>query len=123
MNVCIPILSDQGLASEVSPHFGSAPAFLIVDVETGACRCVVNGNAHHAHGMCSPLASLAGESIDRMVVGGIGMGALNRLAAANIEVYLAQHPTVAETLAAMKAGTLEKVRPDMACAHHGHGHH
>ena len=31
MNVCIPINEDQGMKSEVCAHFGSAPAFLIVD--------------------------------------------------------------------------------------------
>jgi predicted Fe-Mo cluster-binding NifX family protein len=72
--------------------------------------------------MCAPLASLAGEQIDGMVVGGIGMGALNKLMAARILVYLATHPTVAETVAAFKAGTLPLMQPGMACAHHDHGH-
>ena len=123
MTICIPVYQDMGLQSEVYPHFGSAPVFLLVDTETATCRAVVNQNEHHAHGMCAPLASLQGQDINGMVVGGIGMGALSKLAAANIQVYLAQHRTAGETLAAFKAGDLPLMRPEMACAHHGHGHH
>jgi predicted Fe-Mo cluster-binding NifX family protein len=122
MNLCIPVEDDNGLESQVCGHFGAAPAFMIVDSETGKCRVILNGNQHHGHGMCAPLQSLAGEPIDCMVVGGIGGGALNKLNAANIQVYLSQQATVAETVAAFKAGTLQSVQPHMACAHHGHGH-
>jgi predicted Fe-Mo cluster-binding NifX family protein len=56
-----------------------------------------------------------------MVVGGIGMGALNKLMAAGLRVYASRYPTVAETVSAFKAGTLQAMQPDMACAHHQHG--
>ena len=74
MNICIPVNADEGLASPVCAHFGSAPFFMIIDTASGACRALPNGNQHHAHGMCQPLAALAGENLDAIVVGGIGMG-------------------------------------------------
>jgi predicted Fe-Mo cluster-binding NifX family protein len=120
MNICIPIDQDLGLQSPVCAHFGSAPAFLIVDVDSGNCRAIHNRNQHHGHGMCSPLSALNGEAIDSVVVGGIGHGALNKLNAANIRVYLSQHATVAQTVAAFKAGALQLVQSQMACAGHGH---
>ena len=123
MNICIPITSDEGLESPVCAHFGSAPAFLIVDTDSGVCRAVTNTNQHHGHGMCAPLAALQGERIDAMVVGGIGAGALGKLAAAGIQVHLAQHATVRETVDALVAGTLPVMGPDLACAHHGPGGH
>ncbi|MBN1946911.1 MAG: NifB/NifX family molybdenum-iron cluster-binding protein [Bradymonadales bacterium] len=122
MQICIPVEADQGLDSPVCAHFGSAPAFLIVDTDSLACRAIPNNNMHHGHGMCMPLASLQGEQIDGMVVGGMGMGALTRLNAANICVYRAEHQTVRETVEAFKAGTLQLMLPGMACSHHGHGH-
>lgn len=122
MHICIPVEADNGLNSPVCAHFGSAPAFMIVDVDTGSCRAVANTNLHHGHGMCMPLQSLQGEQIDAMVVGGIGMGALNKLNAAKIEVYLSEHATVGEVVAAFTAGSLRLMRPNMACAQHGHGH-
>ena len=122
MNICIPIEADNGLNSLVCAHFGSAPAFLLVDTDTEACRAIVNNNQHQGHGMCMPLQSLQGEQIDAMVVGGIGMGALNKLNAASITVYLSEHQTVAEVVTAYKAGTMKTMQPGMACSQHGHGH-
>jgi predicted Fe-Mo cluster-binding NifX family protein len=122
MNLCIPIDADRGLESPVCAHFGSAPAFMIVDTRSDSCRAIPNRNQDHAHGMCMPLAALEGQRVDGAVVGGIGMGALQKLNAANILVYLSDHATVAETIAAWKAGTLKLMQPNMACTHHGQGH-
>jgi predicted Fe-Mo cluster-binding NifX family protein len=94
---------------------------MIVDTDSNDCRAIPNQNQHHAHGMCQPLAVLQGEQIDGMVVGGIGMGALNKLNAASIQVFVSNYATVAETIAAYKAGTLQVMQPGMACAGHSHG--
>ncbi len=122
MQLCVPVIDNNGAASLVCEHFGSAPAFMIVDTDSGATRVIANGNAHHAHGMCQPLAALAGESLDGIIVGGIGMGALMKLQAAGITVYRAVHPTVAETVEAFKRGLLQPIGQGGACAHHGHQH-
>ena len=121
MNICIPVKEDKGLSSEVNPHFGSAPIFLIVDTESGAARGIPNLNMHHGHGMCQPLASLAGERLDAIVVGGIGMGALSKLQAAGLEVFLSDGGSVSDTIAAWKSGTLRPVTPAVACGRHGQG--
>ncbi len=121
VNICIPVLEDKGLESPVSPHFGSAPLFMIVDTESGSCRSVPNGNLSHGHGMCQALMSLAGENLDAMVVGGIGVGALGKLQGANIRVYLAEFPTAGAALAAFKDGTLRPVTRQSACDRHNHG--
>jgi predicted Fe-Mo cluster-binding NifX family protein len=122
MIICIPVNEDEGIQSQVCAHFGSAPAFMLVDIDTGAYRSIANASEHHVHGRCAPLQSLRGEQIDGMVVSGIGMGALNKLNAANIKVYVSDFSTVAETVDAFKAGTLKAMQPGMACAHHGQGH-
>ncbi len=122
MNICVPVNEARGMQSSVCAHFGSAPAFLIVDVESESCRIVPNRNRHHQHGMCAPLASLAGEAIDGLVVGGMGMGALGKANAAGIRVYVAEHATVGEVVAAYRTGALRLMDPTMACAHHGHEH-
>ena len=121
MTICIPVTADQGPDSPVCAHFGSAPYFMILDTATGAYRALPNRNQHHAHGMCQPLAAIAGEQIDAIVVGGIGMGALNKLLGAGLDVFQAQHPTVELTLAALEAGHLKGMSPDAACGQHGQG--
>jgi predicted DNA-binding protein (UPF0251 family)/predicted Fe-Mo cluster-binding NifX family protein len=123
MNLCIPVTEDLGLKSPVCAHFGSAPIFMIVDTESESRRAISNSNQHHGHGMCTPLASLQGEHIDGMAVGGIGMGALTKLQASGIRVFMSEHATVAATVAAFKAGTLRPMTPGSACAHHAHGSH
>ncbi len=121
MNMCIPVESDAGLQSIVSPHFGSAPTFLIVDTDTGDFETVENSNSTHAHGACQPLSVLGGHNVDCVVVGGIGVGALNKFRAADIQVYLSPHRTVQETIDAFNARTLQPVTPKTACGHHGQG--
>jgi predicted Fe-Mo cluster-binding NifX family protein len=121
MQICIPVEENNGLDSRVCTHFGSAPFFLIVDSETEGCETIVNTGAHHAHGMCQPLALLEGKEIDGVVVGGIGRGALFKLQAANIGVFLSEHSTARETIDAHRAGSLRPVNPANACAGHGHG--
>jgi predicted Fe-Mo cluster-binding NifX family protein len=123
VNVCIPVMEDRGLGSRVNPHFGSAPLFVVVETESGTCRTIPNGNQHHEHGACQPLRALAGESIDSVIVGGIGMGAVEKLRAAGIRVFISRLETVQETLAAFKDGSLAEATPATACAHHGHGPH
>ena len=122
MKLCIPVTEDKGLESPVSAHFGSAPLFVIVDTDSGVCRSIPNRNLNHSHGMCQPLMSLAGEQVDGIAVGGIGMGALGKLLAAGMRVFITRELTVEETVAALKAGTLQEATPAAACSHHGHGH-
>ncbi len=122
MNIAIPIDQDQGPDSPVCAHFGSAPMFAIVDLASRDMRVVSNRNQHHAHGQCQPLRALDNQDVHGVAVGGIGRGALNRLRAGGIQVYLSQHPTVGATLDALAAGSLQEVDPANACAHHGSGH-
>jgi len=122
MIVCIPIDEDRGMNSPVCAHFGRAPAFLLVNTDEATCRPVSNGHDHRAHGQCLPVDLLASERVEALIVGGIGRGALHRLASANIRVYRAQGQTVDETLTALRDGTLPHVDPDMACTQHGHDH-
>jgi len=121
MNICIPVNENRGLESPVCAHFGSAPYFMIVDTESSSCKALENDNQHHAHGMCQPMNALAGQDIQGVVVGGIGAGALMKLQAGGIRVYLSEHNTVSETLAAFKDGKLAAVSPHMACGGHAHG--
>jgi predicted Fe-Mo cluster-binding NifX family protein len=119
MQICIPVVESNGLQSRTSDHFGSAPFFMIVDTASGACRAVTNGNQHHAHGACQPLAALAGERVDGLVVKGIGRGALLRLQEASIQVLLSDSPTVADAVAALGSGRLRPVPLEGACGGRG----
>lgn len=122
VNVCIPVTADRGLESPVSGHFGSAPLFMLVDVETRHAKALPNARAVHEHGACRPLDALAGHPVDALVVGGIGAGALMKLQGAGIRVFRATASTVAGCLDAFLAGAVEEIGPGGACGRHGHGH-
>jgi len=120
MNVCIPISEDLGLASPVCGHFGSAPAFLIVNTKTSLHRVVANTNAHHEHGRCAPIALLSGLQVDAFVVGGIGPGALSNLLATGAAVYRAGPGPASGALESLGSGALPAVTSADTCGHH-HG--
>jgi len=122
MRLCIPVTADEGVDSEVSQHFGSAPLFMMIDTESGERRAVANADQHHSHGACQPLKAMAGEAVDAIVVGGIGGGALSRLRRAGLRVYLTRLATVEAVLAALAADELMEATLENACGHHGHGH-
>jgi len=121
MHVCIPVTEDRGLASPVCAHFGSAPVFMLVDTETLVCRALRNPNADRAQGACQPLAALAGERVEGIVLLWIGAEALGPLEAAGTQVFLAEHPTVELSVAALRAGKLHRVTLEVPSGHRAAG--
>ncbi|OHE59754.1 MAG: diguanylate cyclase [Thermodesulfovibrio sp. RBG_19FT_COMBO_42_12] len=121
MKVCFPVAEVNGIESEVYGHFGSAPTFVIVETDTSKITTVNNKDQNHEHGACNPLKKLNNQHVDAMVVGGIGMGALNILNHSGIKVFQAQASTVRENIALLKEGGLPEFTPQNTCAGHGQG--
>ncbi len=122
MKIAIPVADYRGLESAVYGHFGSAPAFALVDSETMSVEAMVNQNQAHVHGACSPMKALAGARPDAVIVGGIGTGALLGLHSAGIKVYCSMGGTVAQAVTQLKAGELAEMDERGACAGHGGDH-
>jgi predicted Fe-Mo cluster-binding NifX family protein len=122
MKVCFPVAENQGLASLVFNHFGSAPEFVIVDMVTSEFESVGNSDKVHEHGTCNPVAGLGGRHVDAIIVGGIGGGALHKLNTAGIRAFKAQGGTISENIDLLKLGTLPEYLPGHTCGGHGHDH-
>ena len=122
MKLCFPVTRDVGLDSPVSSHFGSAPAFVLVDTASGGSRSVGNARVAHEHGACRPLDGLAGEEIDAVVVVGIGSGALEKLRQAGIAVLRAGAPTVRGCLDEVTKGEAPVLEDREVCVSHGEEH-
>lgn len=120
MKIAFPIIEDNGLDSQVHNHFGSAPLFVFVDLDTDAVEILENPDQDHQHGACNPMTALGGRRVDGVVVGGIGGGALKKLNADGITVYRAMEGTVGDNVHMIKAGRLPIFEPDRVCGHH-HG--
>lgn len=122
MKLCFPVQNNKGINSKVYNHFGSAPMFIVVDTDTDSVSVINNKDQHHAHGACNPIKAIDGQSIDAIIVGGIGAGALNRLNQAGIRVYQAQAPTVRDNVEMFKSMSLPEFTYQHSCGHsHGRG--
>ncbi|HBA88414.1 MAG TPA: diguanylate cyclase [Geobacter sp.] len=122
MKICFPVCSNDGLASEVYGHFGTAPGFVVVDIATNEVVAIDNSDRIHEHGACNPVAGLDGHEVDAVVVGGIGGGALHKLNSAGMRVFQARQGTVSEHVALFRNNELPEFMPGHTCGGHGHSH-
>ncbi len=121
MKICFPTETLQGMKSVVYGHFGSAPGFVIVDMQNMSVDEIHNGDQHHAHGMCQPLKALGGKAVDAVVVAGIGMGALMKLQSQGIQVYRAAQGTVGQNVDLIQERKLPRFEAKFTCAGHTGG--
>ena len=119
MKICIPAETNEGKSAKVYGHFGSAPYFTIVDTEKDSIEVIDNANQHHSHGMCQPMSSLIGKSIDAVVTGGIGSRAVQKLNEGGIKAYRTIPGTVADIVSQFTKGGLEEITAQNACAQRG----
>jgi len=121
MKVCFPIEKDEGLASTVYGHFGSAPMFLLVDTDSNKSTTINNADSHHSHGACKPMRALSNEQVDGIVVGNIGAGARIQLQRCGLRVFKAQGATVGENIAKITLDSLPEFGDHDNCSGHGNG--
>jgi predicted Fe-Mo cluster-binding NifX family protein len=121
MKVCFAVEKDDGINSAVYGHFGSAPVFIMVDIEKESVSTVGNRDLHHVHGACNPIQAIGGQAVDAVVVGGIGAGAISGLNAQGIQVFQSQAETVRQNLDLLKDGKLPLLSLQNACKGHQGG--
>lgn len=106
---------------EVFQHFGHTPEFAVFEVENG--KIVAESRllcGETGHGALAGL--LAGGDVEVLICGGIGGGALNALAAADIQVIGGASGNVRQVVEALLAGHLA-VNADFYCRHHEESGH
>ena len=101
-------------------HFGHTAQFKIYTAENGVLTDArvlpTNGSGHSA------LAGfLTAAGVDTLICGGIGAGAKQALAAANITVYGGVNGAADAAVVALLSGTLA-YDPNARCDHHDHDH-
>ena len=124
MKIGFAVQENEGMESRVYDHFGSAPAFIIVDTEGKEVLTVDNKDLGHVHGACNPVMALDGKSVDAIVVGGIGAGAIVKLNAMGIKVFGAAALTIKDNLSLLGENKLQELSVDNSCRGHegGCGH-
>ena len=92
---------------------------IVIDSDTYAAALIRNADQNHIHGQCRPLAALNGVTVDAVVVGGIGPGALRKLRSRGIRVLKADPGTIGENLQFLADGRLVEFPDNDICAGHG----
>ncbi len=119
MKVCIPTYEMNGLDEIVCEHFGRAPTYTILDMESGEVSSIPNTSEHFG-GVGLPPEMLAKEGVHVMLCGGLGPKAVLMFEDAGIEVYVGATGTVKEAIEAFKAGSLSAATNENACREHRH---
>jgi predicted Fe-Mo cluster-binding NifX family protein len=112
MRLCIPTADNRGMAGRISPHFGSARYFTLVNTETERVDILLNRHAIHQHGSCRPIEDLAADAV---VVRGLGARAFANLQDMNIPVLLTDEWEVWGAVEAFRAGELVAMKAAEAC--------
>ena len=123
MRICVPVEANKGLESRPYGHFGSAPLFVVCNLENQEVTEINNQDLHHEHGKCQPLKALQGNVVDAVIVGGIGQGAIMKLNSMGVKVYKSQGNTIKENIELYKENKLEEFPTNHTCSHDGCGHH
>ena len=118
MKICIPVVENKGMESSPYNHFGSAPKFLVVNLDGEEIEVIDNGDLDHEHGKCQPLKALANKSVDVVIVRGIGAGAISKLNSMGTKVFKGVEGNVKENLELLKEFTVNN-----GCNHHDCGNH
>lgn len=109
------------LEALVTPRFGRADYFIVVDTDTMQWQAHQNHGVNAAGGAGAQAAQFAAQQGAQAVISGdFGPNAYTALAAAGIQMYLlGTSRTVAEAVEQFKAGKLTPVNTPTGAGHHG----
>lgn len=119
MKIGITLNDEQGMKSEVCAHFGQCSHFLLVEAEDGKVKSskVVPNTAVHGGGGCVAVTEILKYGITHVIAGGMGMGAQQKFANANVPIFGFSgkaEDAVKALLSSTLAGGIEP------CKDHGH---
>ena len=121
MRIAIAADNNLGLDSPVSPHFGHAAYFVLVDTENNAVGSVgsIANPFCGTHG-CGQVGSfVAGQGATVILVGGMGQRAVQSFQVQGIEAVTGAAGSVREALEHYLNGGLRGVTPCLEEGHHG----
>ncbi len=121
--VLVPTEEAKGMESRLSPHFGRAPYFALVEFDeekrVSRVEFLPNTGEHfggkgHAHDWVFSLRP------DALVVSGIGPGALERAKSLGVPVLRGKEETLGDILTAYTEGNLEELTEGCHTGHRCH---
>jgi predicted Fe-Mo cluster-binding NifX family protein len=119
MKVCIPTMGNRGMQEDVCQHFGRAPTFTLVDLDSKEVLVLPNRSSHMG-GQGLPTDMLRDRGVHVMIVGGLGPKAIQAFAEQCVEVFVGATGTVNDCIKDWRDGFLTKASSDNACQEHRH---
>ncbi len=119
MKICMPVLSAEGMNSNLYGHFGSAPFFAIYNTEDQSVAVVENSVGEHEHGKCMPVDAIRNTGAQAVLCKGMGMRAANLLQEAGVSPFMVDAQTVGEAVKKYNAKEVLVLDASRACQHHG----
>ncbi|MGV8174242.1 MAG: NifB/NifX family molybdenum-iron cluster-binding protein [Methanothrix sp.] len=119
MKICIPTMGESGMEEAICQHFGRAPTFTIVDLDSDAIRVLPNVSEHMG-GKGLPTETIFAEGVQVMIVGGLGPKAVQAFNQAGIDVFVGAAGTVKDAIDDWQAKMLARANLDNACNEHRH---
>jgi len=116
--IAVPSNGQGGLDGTRAGHFGHCDVFTLVDVENGEIKNVSTlQNQEHVQGGCMvPVNLLAGQKVNALIVGGIGMRPLMGFKQVGIDVYHdAERTDIRPVVEDLIAGKLQIIANDQVC--------
>ena len=120
--IAVPSAHPGGLEAEVGAHFGHCDLYTIIDVVNGQIAEVSTlPNVPHVQGGCmAPVQHLAGNGVNLLIAGGMGMRPLMGFNQVGIDVfYGAGAPNGGPAVDALLKGALVRFTQEYTC---GGGH-
>ncbi|WP_045217277.1 NifB/NifX family molybdenum-iron cluster-binding protein [Desulfonatronovibrio magnus] len=123
--IAVPSTNPGGLNSELGQHFGHCDLYTIIDVVNGRISSVETlPNVPHVQGGCmAPVNHLAGNGVEILIAGGMGMRPLMGFNQVGIDVFFGgDSRKVEDAVNAFMSGTLVKFTAEYTCGG-GQGQH
>ncbi len=122
--VAVPSQTPAGLEAPRSSHFGSAPYFIVAQVEQGRIthvRAISNqSDTQGGHGQIA--RALIEDGLTDIITAGIGQGMRSKADSAGVNIWIDRDsPSVGEAIAGLLAGSLPRATD--ADVHAGHRAH
>jgi predicted Fe-Mo cluster-binding NifX family protein len=117
----IPILTDAGLKSQISDHFGKAPYYLLYNMTTKTSTLLKNTSKHFG-GSAHPPVMLKDAGVHVVIAKNIGEHAKEMFDKFNIKLYVKAENTAEETLKQFLDGKLKLATSEDLETGHTHTH-
>ncbi|WP_136809760.1 NifB/NifX family molybdenum-iron cluster-binding protein [Desulfosediminicola flagellatus] len=118
MRIAVPSEGAGGLDGVRAGHFGHCDVFTLIDLENGEItQTSILQNVSHVQGGCMvPVNLLANNSVDALIVGGIGMRPLMGFQQVGIKVYHeGERQAIRPVVEDMIAGKIPLIAEDQVC--------